>query len=59
MCGIWALLGNVDKDWSPSFQTVRPRGPDHSRVEIDVNYVLGFHRLAIVDLNAVGMQPFV
>ena len=40
------------------FDRTRSRGPDDSRVVRAGEGLLGFHRLAIMDLTPEGMQPF-
>lgn len=65
MCGIWALLSTLNiphhqlgKLYS-SFMKIKHRGPDYSSFDlIKDNLLLGFHRLAIMDLTAEGNQPF-
>ena len=60
MCSIFVLTG---KDVSPgvaekAFYETVSRGPDMSNFcETEKGFV-GFHRLAIMGLNAAGMQPF-
>ena len=59
MCGIWSLLGSYD----PSiildyFEKISNRGPDDKRVWYYGDLILGFHRLAIMDLSPDGNQPF-
>jgi len=63
MCGIWALLQCVSiKDfgkWYASFMKIKHRGPDYSSFDlIGDDLLLGFHRLAIMDLSAEGNQSF-
>jgi len=65
MCGIWALLSKSsiqDKDFGKyysSFMKILHRGPDYSSFDlIKSTFLLGFHRLAIMDLTADGNQPF-
>ena len=63
MCGIWALLQHVPiKDfgkWYAAFMKIKHRGPDYSSFDLIGNdLLLGFHRLAIMDLSAEGNQPF-
>ena len=61
MCSI---IGYIGKEFTP--QSIRPyfdrtlsRGPDMSRILPIPGGFLGFHRLAIMGLNEMGMQPFV
>ena len=60
MCSI---MGYEGKDISfekfmEGFERSVPRGPDMSRVIETGGGILGFHRLAIMDLDETGMQPF-
>lgn len=65
MCGIWALLSrsgiksqNYGKLFA-SFMKIKNRGPDYSSFDLITDQLLlGFHRLAIMDLSADGNQPF-
>ena len=61
MCSI---IGYIGKEFTP--QSIRPyfdrtlsRGPDMSRILPIPGGFLGFHRLAIMGLNEMGLQPFV
>lgn len=60
MCSIMGYCG-VDvklSDFKKSFDKTKSRGPDDSRI-VDTGYgLLGFHRLAIMGLTPLGMQPF-
>lgn len=63
MCGIWALLSQVKINeygkLFEAFMKIKNRGPEYSRFDlINDNVLLGFHRLAIMDLSAEGNQPF-
>jgi asparagine synthetase B (glutamine-hydrolysing) len=54
MCGIWALLGaNYDHErHEPEFMRIVGRGPDFTvAAEVVPGVVLGFHRLAIVEVD--------
>ena len=58
MCGIWAYIAKHKKDYYNYFTKISHRGPDAS---IFMNFhetSIGFHRLAIVNKNLKGMQPF-
>ncbi len=64
MCGIWGLLSlksinnfnlNIFYD---KFNQIQYRGPDKSTFINTSNYLIGFHRLAIMDLSIQGDQPF-
>ncbi|MBR2287350.1 MAG: asparagine synthase B [Clostridia bacterium] len=59
MCAILGIDGFVPYEKvREGFERTVSRGPDMSRlVEIPCGY-LGFHRLAIMGLDASGMQPF-
>jgi len=63
MCGIWALISAKKITnygaYYDLFMKTKHRGPDNSRFElINDNVMLGFHRLAIMDLTVEGNQPF-
>jgi len=63
MCGIWGLL-SLDKikynytDLYDKFNKIKHRGPDKSILITNDNYIIGFHRLAIMDTSVQGDQPF-
>ena len=59
MCSIMGYLGKMPKDkFKEGFDKTISRGPDMSKIiDIDGGY-LGFHRLAIMELTEIGMQPF-
>jgi len=65
MCGIWGLLSLQEyaKQYDlgvlyNKFNQIKPRGPDKSVLITDPNYIVGFHRLAIMDTSIQGDQPF-
>src|SRR3990172_10313789 len=67
MCGIWALLSQirlVDTQITNLFKAfikIKNRGPNFSSFDLignDNKLILGFHRLAIMDISAKGNQPF-
>lgn len=61
MCGIWALLGTplaADRV-QKLVDTLKPRGPEGTRILGRESWQLGFTRLAINGLNQNGMQPMV
>lgn len=63
MCGIWALLSKsrlLDTTQQyKAFMKIKSRGPDSSTFKlINDKAILGFHRLAIMDLSPNGDQPF-
>jgi len=59
MCSIMGYLGEMPLDkFKEGFEKTISRGPDMSKIiQIDDCY-LGFHRLAIMELTEIGMQPF-
>lgn len=65
MCGIWSLINlkSAFGDLSPYFSDfirLINRGPDDTRIEVFGNNVMvGFHRLAIMDLSTNSNQPYV
>ena len=59
MCGIWALLGKIIPiNIREYYNKVSDRGPDSNNITYHKEVVLGFHRLAIIDLSDLGNQPF-
>ncbi len=60
MCSIFVLTGkSVPLEVAErAFYETLSRGPDMSRFYETERGVVGFHRLAIMGLNASGMQPF-
>lgn len=60
MCSIFCCTTKeVDyKRMLEGFYRTVSRGPDMSRVEKTPSGYMAFHRLAIMGLNALGMQPF-
>ena len=60
MCSIFCCTTKeVDyKTMLEGFYRTVSRGPDMSRVESTPSGYMAFHRLAIMGLNAAGMQPF-
>ena len=63
MCGIWAFytinkINDIIKLFR-AFMKIKHSGPDCSTFNLlNDNLVLGFHRLAIMDLSSAGNQPF-
>ena len=59
MCGIWTYISKTKKNnYYEYFNKISHRGPDAS---VYMNYneaTIGFHRLAIINKNLEGMQPF-
>lgn len=63
MCGIWALLSRTKLEGLgklfEAFMKIKNRGPEYSSFDlVNDRSLLGFHRLAIMDLSAEGNQPF-
>ena len=63
MCGIWGLLslktiGYDQELLYKKFNSIKARGPDKSTYISNDNYIVGFHRLAIMDPSIQGDQPF-
>lgn len=63
MCGIWGLLSlnKITYDEAllySKFISIKSRGPDRSTFITNPNYIVGFHRLAIMDPSIQGDQPF-
>lgn len=65
MCGIFfytkrgSIKGKTKRMIQKSFAKIQHRGPNASRVRYyNEGTMMGFHRLAIVDPTAAGMQPF-
>lgn len=64
MCGIWAYLFDGDDiEYSVilnNFMSIKGRGPDNMNVSYQKNkYLIGFHRLSIMDTTTKGNQPFI
>jgi asparagine synthase (glutamine-hydrolysing) len=63
MCGIWGLLSLKTIKYNETllynkFNSIKSRGPDKSTFITNSNYIIGFHRLAIMDKSIQGDQPF-
>jgi len=64
MCGIWAYIGDsteIEHELYRCFRNIRHRGPDRSdfiSFSSFVDFIIGFHRLAIMDNTVNGDQPF-
>jgi hypothetical protein len=63
MCGIWGVLSSksIELDQNKlfnAFNQIKTRGPDKSILIQNSNYIIGFHRLAIIDTSIQGDQPF-
>ena len=59
MCGIWITISSSSPIISKSYETIKKRGPDDSRIVTLPFAKMVFYRLAIQDLSTVGMQPFI
>ena len=53
MCGIFGVFGShessMNKEFIQCFESMKHRGPDNSDLVIKDNFMMGFHRLAIID----------
>ena len=60
MCSIIGYCGPVSdpRAFTEGFAQTVSRGPDDTRILDTGRGLLGFHRLAIMDLSGSGMQPF-
>jgi asparagine synthase (glutamine-hydrolysing) len=64
MCGIWSYINLLKKnilnynELFNNFMNLKNRGPDMSSFQIINNIIIGFHRLAILELSFNGNQPF-
>jgi len=64
MCGIWTLINlnrkniNISKYFA-NFWSMKHRGPDNSSFETYEQVLVGFHRLAIMDISFRSNQPFI
>ena len=60
MCAIYVLTGKsiTPAEAELAFYRTASRGPDMSNFSETAKGYVGFHRLAIMGLNAAGMQPF-
>lgn len=63
MCGIWTYinLNNKKLDYNKlfsNFMNLQMRGPDFTNFQIFNNILIGFHRLAIMDLTFNSNQPY-
>lgn len=66
MCGIFGYISSYVKSnpvlMQKAFAKIQHRGPDRSfffETDEKLNIFLGFHRLAIMDNNPIGDQPFI
>jgi len=58
MCGIWAHISSINKNYYEYFKKIAHRGPDVSNYMKFPELAIGFHRLAIVEKSFKGIQPF-
>ncbi|KAG5182899.1 putative asparagine synthetase, partial [Tribonema minus] len=58
MCGIACWFGDRSEAIANASELLRPRGPDGSQMLIFAEGTMTFHRLAIINLDVSGMQPF-
>ena len=60
MCSVIGLMSYPEdcEKFEKAFEKTKSRGPDDTRVIKAGDGLLGFHRLAIMDLESTGMQPF-
>ena len=62
MCGFVVIEGSFDASlselFSKDFQKLKHRGPDDHQIVPFPKGLIGFHRLAIMDLSDHGRQPF-
>lgn len=58
MCGLMAITQKIDEGlFLKEFNRIYHRGPDQSKTYFSDGAMLGFHRLAIMDIDERGMQP--
>ena len=60
MCTIMASTGSTisPEEFETAFARTKYRAPDDTRIEVNPNGIMGFHRLSIMGLTPEGMQPF-
>ena len=62
MCGFLGLVGHHNREvlnnFKKAFECINHRGPDSSEIFQSEKYLLGFKRLAIIDLDERSNQPF-
>ena len=60
MCSVMGLLSHPEEyeKFEAAFEKTKSRGPDDTKIIKAGEGLLGFHRLAIMDLESTGMQPF-
>lgn len=67
MCGIWGYICSKDNvidhnkliSLFDSFMKTKSRGPNFSNFQNYNNVLVGFHRLAIMDLSFISNQPYI
>ena len=60
MCGFTGFVGNIDNKeqvLENMMNTIVHRGPDSAGQFLDEDAALGFRRLSIIDISAIGDQP--
>lgn len=59
MCGLMAVCSRSISltSFETAFDPLHKRGPDAKRIEMIEEGIMGFYRLAIMDLSEAGMQP--
>ena len=63
MCGFLGFVGDttpedIQDNFLYAFDSINHRGPDSSKIHSSENLLLGFKRLAIIDLDIRSNQPF-
>jgi asparagine synthase (glutamine-hydrolysing) len=59
MCGIFALLNDINIKALTEFNKGKHRGPESTETVIYNKLLLGFHRLAINGLDSISNQPII
>ena len=59
MCGFVGYVGKSKLDIRKATFSIKHRGPDQTKITKRKNWIVGFNRLAIIDLNKRSMQPFI
>ena len=59
MCGIFALLNDINIKALSEFNKGKHRGPESTETIIYNKLLLGFHRLAINGLDNISNQPII
>ena len=59
MCGIFAILNKncLDENIIKNFSKISNRGPEFSKIYMENNNVIGFHRLSINGINEKSFNP--